>query len=78
MARREDIKWAFILATRNAKQKGVITTADFVRELALLNWEFSYKEANEWIEFYQAFWRDKSDHHGENKTYVLGSMGYTR
>jgi len=70
MARESDIKAAFMAAMRRESGLGVIvTTQDFVRQLELANWDFSLREANQWIKANTATFRDTSTQEGEAKTY---------
>ncbi|MFV9667893.1 DNA polymerase V [Pantoea sp. KXB25] len=46
-----------------------VTTQEFVRQLELLNWHFSLREANQWINSNTSTFRDISEQEGEAKTY---------
>lgn len=48
-----------------------VTTRDFVRELRAVNWDFSLKDANDWIEASISTFRDISTEEGENRTFIL-------
>lgn len=50
MPRYYEIETAFRRAMKiDAKGRRVVTTADFVKELAAVNWNWSLKQANEWM-----------------------------
>ncbi|WP_259461987.1 hypothetical protein [Enterobacter sp. R1(2018)] len=55
-----------------------MATSDFVAELEKFNHFWSLGQANKWISFYQSFFRDYTDHEGEDKVYYLISMGYVK
>ncbi len=77
MARQYEIKGAFTRATaRDAAGRMSVSTADFVRELAAVNHQWTRNEANNWIERYQPGWKEQSSE-GENKHFLLRNMGYT-
>ncbi|MBU9823650.1 hypothetical protein J1783_01440 [Rahnella sp. L151-1A] len=77
MPKNSDIREAFVKSlTRDHKRGQVVTTARFVSELAKLNHFWSKQEVNAWIERYQTYFRDYTDHHGEDKCYFLKNMGY--
>lgn len=79
MPRQSDIPIAFISAIKQDHKRGrVVSTQDFVTELAKLNHNWSLKQANEWIKYYQGSFRDYTDHEGEDKVYFLMNMGYVR
>lgn len=72
MPRRDDISMAF----RNAikfEQGGrrTVTTVDFVSQLEKVNWFWSEKEANQWIEYYVTTFKDISTQEGEARTFML-------
>ncbi|WP_413499170.1 DNA polymerase V [Buttiauxella gaviniae] len=72
MPRRDDISMAF----RNAikfEQSGrrTVTTVDFVSQLEKVNWFWSEKEANQWIEYYVTTFKDISTQEGEARTFML-------
>ena len=70
MARETDIKAAFMAAMKREAGRGVIvTTQEFVRQLELVNWHFSLREANQWIKANTVTFRDDSSQEGEAKTY---------
>lgn len=70
MPRDYEIKDAFISAIRRVPGGGVtVTTQDFVRQLELLNWHFSLREANQWIKSNTSTFRDETTQEGEAKTY---------
>lgn len=71
MPREYEIKGAFVKATKRAGRSTTITTEDFVKELAAVNWHWSLKEANEWIETHITTFRDVSTVEGEARTFQL-------
>ena len=72
MPRKSDIETAFHHAIR-FEQSGrrTVTTADFVMELEKVNWYWSQKEANKWIEFYVTTFKDVSTQEGDARTFML-------
>lgn len=77
MPRNSDVRLAFTRSiTRDPKRGQVVTTARFVSELAKLNHFWSQREANEWIERYQTYFRDYTDHQGDDRRYFMMNMGY--
>ncbi|WP_458793736.1 DNA polymerase V [Citrobacter freundii] len=54
-------------------QEGLIdaTTQRFVQELSKVNWNWTMKQPNEWIEWYVTTFRDVSTQEGENRTFQL-------
>ena len=70
MPRDYEIKDAFVSAIRRSPDGGVtVTTHEFVRQLELLNWHLSLREANQWIKSHTVTFRDVSTQEGEAKTY---------
>ena len=47
------------------------TTVDFVQNLAKYNHNWTLKEANTWIEYYQGSFKDVSTEEGERRTFQL-------
>ncbi|AKL17409.1 hypothetical protein AB180_10410 [Citrobacter freundii] len=47
------------------------TTQRFVQELSKVNWNWTMKQPNEWIEWYVTTFRDVSTQEGENRTFQL-------
>jgi hypothetical protein len=79
MPRYSDIKGAFIKSiTLDPKRGQIVTTVRFVEELGKVNHHWTLQHANEWIEHYQSYFRDYSDHDREDKRYFLQNMGYVR
>lgn len=79
MARDYEIRAAFVSAIKtDAKRGQVVATSDFVAELEKVNHYWSLGQANKWISFYQSFFRDYTDHDGDDKVYFLMSMGYVK
>jgi hypothetical protein len=72
MGRRDDIAWAFRQAVQiDPRGLRTVTTSQFVRELAKYNWDWSLRQANEWIETYVNTFTDISTQEGENRTFKL-------
>lgn len=72
MGRRDDIPAAFRASIQIAANgRRTVTTEDFVRELALANYDWSLAEANRWVEHYQSTFRDVSTEEGERRTFQL-------
>jgi hypothetical protein len=72
MARRYEIPSAFKAAIkREANGRQTVSTQDFVTQLSLINWNWSLREVNEWIEWYVITFRDVSTQEGENRTFQL-------
>lgn len=65
-----DSAWrASIQREPNGRQ--TVQTETFVRELAKINFDWSYRQANQWIETYVTVFRDVSPNEGENRTFQL-------
>ena len=76
MPRKSDIHSAFVAAVQqNPKGYQCLHTDDFIRELAKVHWHFSQKDANEWIEYYQECFVDKTPDDSENRLWMLRVMG---
>ena len=72
MPRYYEIEPAFWAAMKIAGDgRKTVTTADFVQELAKVNWRWSLKKANEWIEMSVTTFKDVSTQEGENRTFML-------
>ncbi|WP_208864874.1 DNA polymerase V [Erwinia sp. LJJL01] len=72
MGRRDDIPAAFRASIQiSANGRRTVATEDFVAALAQVNYEWSLKQANEWIEHYQHSFRDISTEEGERRTFYL-------
>ncbi|MGP6457475.1 DNA polymerase V [Enterobacter ludwigii] len=72
MPRYYEIETAWRAAIRrepNGRQ--TVTTENFVRELEKVNWHWSPRQANQWIETYVTVFRDVSTTEGENRTFQL-------
>ncbi|HAV0413589.1 TPA: hypothetical protein JFW75_003413 [Salmonella enterica] len=79
MARRGDIKSAFRAAIQISPEGyKFLYTRDFTRELRLVGWYFSEREANNWIERYQNDFQDRTLQHTENRFWMLRNMGIVR
>lgn len=75
MPRRYEIETAFraaIVVAPNGRR--TVTTIDFVRELRKVNWEFSLRDANAWIEASVSTFKDISPTECEERLFVLASM----
>ncbi|HBY0397154.1 TPA: DNA polymerase V, partial [Klebsiella pneumoniae subsp. pneumoniae] len=48
-----------------------VTTSGFIRELAKVNWHWSPRQANQWIEHYVTTFRDVSTQEGDERTFQL-------
>lgn len=59
----------------DARGRRTVTTVDFVKELAKLNWHFTLKEANTWVEIYTSTFRDVSTKEGEERTFQVFNYG---
>ncbi|EIA2055436.1 TPA: hypothetical protein R4S23_000560 [Escherichia coli] len=76
MPRKSDIHSAFVAAIQlNPKGYQCLRTDDFISELRARNWHFSQKDANEWIEYYQECFVDKTPDDSENRLWMLRNMG---
>lgn len=76
MPRKNDIHAAFTAAIQqNPNGYRCLRTEDFIRELAKVHWHFSRADANEWIEFYQTGFVDKTPDDSENRYWILRNMG---
>lgn len=72
MPREYEIKQAFREAIKRAENgRTTVTTQDFVKELNSVNWCWSLKEANEWIETHVTTFRDVSTEEGEARMFQL-------
>ncbi|MFB0711911.1 hypothetical protein ACEU59_12135 [Buttiauxella noackiae] len=79
MARDYEIRAAFVNAIKTDVKHGrIVAASDFVRELENFNHYWSLAQANKWIAFYQPFFRDYTDHEGDNKVYFLANHGYVK
>lgn len=68
MPRNGDFRVSFFEAMKRSPKYGVtVSTSDFVAELAKRNWEFSHKQANEWIAQNVMTFRDQSREEGEKR-----------
>ncbi|ELY5939640.1 hypothetical protein SNN83_002738 [Cronobacter malonaticus] len=72
MPRYYEIETAFRRAMKiDAKGRRIVTTADFVKELAAVNWNWSQKQANEWMDACLTTFKDISTEEGENRTLAM-------
>lgn len=72
MARKYEISGAFRAAIkREPSGRQTVTTQDFVTQLSMINWQWSLREANQWIENYVTTFKDISPSEGENRLFML-------
>jgi hypothetical protein len=72
MPRRSDIEIAWHASIqREPNGRKTVTTQRFVQELSRVNWNWTMKQANKWIECYVTTFRDVSTQEGENRTFQL-------
>ncbi|EPJ7334312.1 DNA polymerase V [Citrobacter amalonaticus] len=72
MPRRYDIEAAFRSAVVvEPSGRRTLRTVDFVRELKKVNWDFSLRDANTWIEASISTFRDISPTEGEERLFML-------
>jgi len=56
---------------RDPNGRQTVTTKNFVSQLEQINFHWSYRQANQWIETYVTVFKDISDQEGENRTFML-------
>lgn len=72
MPRDYEIMIAFRQAIkRDAAGRFTISTLDFVRELDHLNWHYTLRAANKWIETHTTTFRDISTSEGEERLFQV-------
>jgi len=72
MPRDYEIKDAFRFAIkRDAAGRYTVTTLDFVSELERLNWHYTPREANNWIEAHKSVFRDISTSEGDERVFQV-------
>ncbi|MCU6666290.1 DNA polymerase V [Silvania hatchlandensis] len=72
MPRQNDIEGAFRAAIKHEPSgRRTLATEDFMRHLALANWDWSLKEANEWIESHVSTFKDITTIEGQARTFML-------
>ena len=72
MPRRSDIEIAWRASIqREPNGRKTVTTQRFVEELSKVNWNWTMKQANKWIECYVTTFRDVSTQEGEDRTFQL-------
>lgn len=72
MPRKYEIESAFrqsIVIAQNGRR--TVTTESFVENLRKVNWEWTLREANIWIETYVTTFKDISEQEGEARTFQL-------
>ncbi|EGT5187230.1 hypothetical protein PU707_004079 [Cronobacter sakazakii] len=55
----------------DARGRRTVTTVDFVKELAAFNWNWSLKQANEWMDACLTTFKGISTEEGENRTLAM-------
>ncbi|HCD2002277.1 TPA: DNA polymerase V [Citrobacter farmeri] len=72
MPRRYDIESAFQSAVViEPSGRRTVKAVDFVRELKKVNWDFSLRDANAWIEASISTFKDISPTEGEDRLFML-------
>ncbi|UTO72026.1 DNA polymerase V [Escherichia coli] len=72
MPRRYDIEAAFRSAVVvEPSGRRTLRTVDFARELKKVNWDFSLRDANAWIEASVSTFKDISTTEGEDRLFML-------
>lgn len=72
MGRRDDIACAFSNAVEvDPRGLRTVTTSRFVSELAKVNWHWTERQANEWIEIHVTSFKDISTQEGQLRTFKL-------
>ncbi|MEZ3498519.1 DNA polymerase V [Pantoea sp. KPR_PJ] len=72
MMREDDRERAFKNAVRRDDLgRYIVSTEDFVSELARLDWHLTPKEANRWVEIHTTIFRDVSTQEGEARLFQV-------
>jgi len=72
MPRRQDIPFAFHQAIHcEPSGRRVVTTGEFVRQLAAVNFDWTLAQANDWIKSHTRNFRDITPHHGEDRLWFM-------
>ncbi|ENP3611608.1 DNA polymerase V [Salmonella enterica] len=72
MARHYEIDSAWRASiNREPNGRQTVTTENFVNQLAQINFHWSCRQANQWIETYVTVFKDISTQEGENRTFML-------
>lgn len=72
MARVYEIEPAFLRAIEiDGSGRKTVTTRRFVQELEKVNWIWSGRQANKWIEDNVSTFKDISTEEGENRTFLF-------
>jgi hypothetical protein len=72
MPRGIDIESAFRAAIkREASGRQTVSTQDFVAQLVAVNWNWTLKEANDWIESHVSTFKDVFTSEGQARTFAL-------
>ncbi|ORM66138.1 DNA polymerase V [Pantoea rwandensis] len=72
MPRDYEIMIAFRRAIqRDTRGRQTVSTLDFVKELELVNWHYTLRAANKWIEMHTTTFRDISPTEGEERLFHL-------
>ena len=75
MTRRSDIEIAWYSSIQQEPNgRKTVTTQRFVQGLSKVNWEFSLKDANAWIESSVSTFKYLSMVEGEERTFMLYSL----
>lgn len=75
MPRRSDIEIAWYSSIQQEPNgRKTVTTQRFVQGLSKVNWEFSLKDANAWIESSVSTFKYLSMVEGEERTFMLYSL----
>lgn len=72
MLRRYDIEAAFgSIVVIEPGRRRTLRTVDFMRELKKVNWNFSLRDANAWVEASVSTYKDISPTDGEERLFML-------
>ncbi|MDZ7320769.1 DNA polymerase V [Kosakonia sacchari] len=72
MPRRSDIIPAFLQAIHvEPSGRRIVTTGEFLRQLAAVNFDWTLEQANEWIQTNTRNFRDITPHHGGDKLWFM-------
>lgn len=72
MPRRQDILFAFAQAIHvEPSGRRVVTTGEFLRQLAAVNFTWTLEQGNDWIKLHTRNFRDITPHHGEDRLWFM-------
>lgn len=72
MPRRSDIIPAFYNAIHiEPSGRRIVTTEEFVRQLAAVNFDWTLAQANDWIKSHTHNFRDITPHHGDDRVWFM-------